>query len=487
MLIKKSFSVRAEVIPATANDQPVPATIRELFRVYQCAAYKATCAMICNTQTQLRYYDSLLFKENTNKNEYIWRKIVDCSDSEMYWRQSNQPLLDQYQKRRERVVSVRVAATSFTEPHRHVAKYIQSQNIFESSLSQDVTKIDLSNSMVRTTMEADWVTATGTTNKIPLEQDAINDHEAMALLCAVIEHMFEQRITPFAEENDDVVLVTATQSKQRVAPVWMQHFCHALSDSDQPRNVRYFLAKVVDNCRHRLRHYSSTLSAAVLRFMADECALTQQPSNLIYDLTVMLLEWSDSYAIHSPSETMSASALLKYMMLHAWHDRKDVYRQRLEIIKCMIELWRDVIVLPKQLLFDSIAKSSDKTSRANACGIQLNAIVVANRLLPWGSDGIADTNVLDNFMRLLFACLDNEHLMIYQSSAQLIGMCLQHLVEEPSGDRSAEIVQVSQTLNLNPCVLFVSKIDEILSEYQKEHYTILVLGTATQIGETPIR
>lgn len=446
-LIKKSFSARSELIV----DQP--ATVRELFRLYQCAAYRATCAMICSTQTQLRFYDSLLFKENIAKNEYIWRKIIDCSDDRMYWRLSNEPLLDDYHRRRERVVSVRVAATSFSVPHRHVAKYIQSQNIFESSLSQDVTKIDLSNSMVRTATEADWVTETNTKNTIPLERDAINDHEVMAVLCAVIEHMFTQRITPYADDDSGAAVAaaaapTATQPpKQRTAPVWMQHFCHALGDADQPRNVRYFLAKVVDNCRHRLRHYSASISEAVLRFLSDECALTAaevQPSNLVYDLTVMLLEWSDTYEIHSQSETMAASALLKSMMLHAWHDRKDVYRQRLEIIKCMIEQWRNVIVLPKQLLYDSVAKSSDTTSRANACGIQLNAIVVANRLLPWRSDGRrdADLNVANNFMRLLFHCLDNEHTMVYQPAAQLIGMCLVHMMtgDELAGDLADDAI-----------------------------------------------
>lgn len=424
---KKSISTRSEVC---VTDDPA---VRELFRLYQCAAYRSICAIISNTQTTLQFYQALLFKENPMKNELIWSKIVDCTDSELYRSRLGQDF-EEYPKRKDRLVSIRQLNAASDDKSKKTARYLQSQSVFESSLSQDITKIDLSCSSVRT--DAEVVRFEGLqTGSIQLEKVAINDHEVMAVICAVIEHMFEKDITPHSAEP--------TQ-KVRIAPLWAEFLCKVLADTNQHRNVRYFLAKVFDNCRTHFRHYASSMTGAVLKFLADECEANGSLNYFIQDLVVMLLEWSDVYKIQSIEEISSASTLLRFLMQNAWHDRKDIFKQHLELIKCVIEQWRDVIVIPKQLLFDSVNKSQRADSRDNAGGIQLNAIVLANNLVPWTASTAA------NFLKSLFICLGNEHANIYQPAAQLVGMCLYHLIapDESENESFEALLQILVKLKL---------------------------------------
>lgn len=422
---KKSLSTRSEVC---GSDDPA---VRELFRMYQCAAYRALCAIISNTQTTLQFYQTFLFKENPMKNELIWSKIVNCTDSELYRSRLGQDF-DEYPKRKDRLVSIRRLNADDKSPK--TARYLQSQSVFESSLSQDITKIDLSRSSIRT--DAEVIRYEGSqTGSVQLEKVAINDHEVMAVICAVIEHMFEKDITPHSADPKQNV---------RIAPKWVEFLYDVLSDSNQHRNVRYFLAKVFDNCRHHFRHYAASMTGAVLKFLADECDANGSFNYFIQDLVVMLLEWSDVYKIQSTEEISSASTLLRFLMQNAWHDRKDIFKQHLELIKCVIEQWRDVIIIPKQLLFDSVNKSQRSESRENTLGIQLNAIVLANNLVPWTASNSA------NFLKSLFICLENEHANIYQPAAQLIGMCLHHLIapDESENESFKALLQILVKLKL---------------------------------------
>lgn len=426
---KKCLSTRSEVC---VTDDPA---VRELFRLYQCAAYRSLCAIISNTQTSLQFYQALLFKENPMKNELIWSKIVDCTDSELYRSRLGQDF-DEYPKRKDRLVSIRRFNDVSDDGSRKTARYLQSQSVFESSLSQDITKIDLSCSSVRTDAEVARFEVVSQTGSVQLEKVAINDHEVMAVICAVIEYMFEKDITPHSADPTQYV---------RIAPLWAEFLCKVLADTNQHRNVRYFLAKVFDNCRHHFRHYAASMTGAVLKFLADECGeITGTLNYFIQDLVVMLLEWSDVYKIQTIEEISSASTLLRFLMQNAWHDRKDIFKQHLELIKCIIEQWRDVIVIPKQLLFDSVNKSQRPDSRENELGIQLNAIVLANNLVPWTASTAA------NFLKSLFICLENEHANIYQPAAQLIGMCLHQLIapDESENGSFAALLQILVKLKL---------------------------------------
>lgn len=357
------------------------------------------------------YYEKLLFKENPTKNELIWRKIIDCRAISLYSK-TLQEDFNELPRRKERLVSIR--GVNESEAHQTDRLFLQSQNVFDSSLSQDVTKIDLSNSSVRTEEEV-AAAQIEMRNVVALERVPINDHEVMATMCAVITSMFEKEITPS---------VSGTE-RSRVAPLWAKHLCRTLEDSTQPSNVRYFLAKLVDNCRVYFKHYAITMTGPVLSFLEQECAAQTEGKRLNFvfmDLTVTLLEWSDVYMIRTEEEIRSAKAVLKCLMENAWHERKEVFKHRLEVIRSLVETWRDIVPLPCQVLYNSITQTLRSDSRDNLCGIQLNAIVLCCNLTPWTDSTSAQ------FFRAVLASLDNEYTAVYQPTAYLLGMMLNRLV-----------------------------------------------------------
>lgn len=389
---KKAFYSHSERL---SSDNPM---LIELFRKYQCAAYRALCALTSNTQTELRFYQKFLFEEKPNENRFIWKHLIDTGNDNLYTDLTLE--VDRNPKLKERFVSIRRQSESLP------TKYIESQNVFQSSLSQDVTKIDLSLSLVRTASADDQTSArreTCAASKYVLEKNSINDHEVMATLCAVVEHMFENRITPIDESMET--------STRRRAPEWIESICAIIEDVSVHKNIRLFLAALIDNCRHRFRFYARTLTKSILKLMTSE-AFNQNMDAFVVFLAVDLLEWNQMYPIETDQEKDMASEVVTNLMRQAWHERRAVFKKNLELIKCLVEIWHSFIHPPRQLLFDSIRHSNDGKSTKNVCGIQLNAIVLANGVIPW-----SDTTHMQ-YLRTLGACIDNESTAVYQPAAQ---------------------------------------------------------------------
>lgn len=370
----------------------------ELFRKFQCAAYRALCALTSNTQIQLQYYHKFLFEEKPNENRFIWKHLIDTTNDNLYTDLTVE--VDRNPKMKERFVSIQRQSDSLPR------KYLESQNVFDSSLSQDVTKIDLSFSSVRTASadgQAIVHRETCATTKYVLEKNSINDHEVMATLCAVVEHMFENSITPIDE--------TIESSTRRRAPEWIESICATIEDDSVHKNIRLFLAALIDNCRHRFRYYARTLTKTILKLLTSD-AFNQNANAFVVFLAVDLLEWNQVYAIETPAEFDMASDLVANLMREAWHERRAVFKKYLELIKFLVEIWRAHIQPPRQFLFDSIRHSNDGKSNKNVCGIQLNAIVLANGLIPWGE------STQTHYLRTLGSCIDNEYTAVYQPAAQ---------------------------------------------------------------------
>lgn len=390
--MKKAFDSHSERLNSDSAD------LVEIFRKYQCAAYRALCSLTSNTQTELKFYHKFLFEEKPNKNRFIWKHLIDTTNDDLYTDLTME--VDRSPKLKERLVSIRRQSDSLP------TKYLESQNVFDSSLSQDVTKIDLSFSTVRTASvdgQAEVRRETCVTTKYVLEKNSINDHEVMATLCAVVEHMFENSITPVDERIE--------ASTRRRALDWIESICAIIEDESVHKNIRLFLAALIDNCRHRFRYHARVLTKSILKLLTS-AAFSRNVNAFVVFLAVDLLEWNQVYAIETPMEFDMASDLVTNLMREAWHERRAVFKKNLELIKCLVEIWRSNIQPPRQLLYDSIRNSNEGKSNKNVCGVQLNAIVLANGLIPWGE------STQTQYLRTLGLCVDNECTAVYQPAAQ---------------------------------------------------------------------
>lgn len=382
---KRAFNAHSERF---SNDDP---TVVEYFRKYQCAAYRALCAFTCSTQHNVENYEKFLFEERPDSHRFIWKHLIDTSNEVLYTDLT--PEVDRMSGVKERFVSIRRIRDDPTPP-----KYPKLQKVFDSSLSQDVTKTDLSFSMVRTAAAAAQFRYRPAVSI--REDNSINDHEVMATLCAVVEHMFESGITLI----DD----TIEASK---APKWIEWICAIIEDDSVHKNIRLFLATLIDNCRHRFRHFALAVTKAILKLLISD-AFNRNMDAFVFVMAVNLLEWDPVYGIQTAEETHLANKLIDNLMRKAWHERLAVFRKNLKLIKHLVEIWRPHICLPHQFLCESIGNSNEAKSKTNLCGLQLNGVVLANQLIPWN-----ETTQIQ-YLRSLESCLDNDSTQVYSPAAE---------------------------------------------------------------------
>lgn len=445
-------------VPKPENDpfSCLNQTRMEWFRKYQCAAYKTACAIACNTKTELFHYEILLFRTPS-----IWKKLINTANALLYTTQWLD--VDSKPRIKQRITSIRcLNKESNTLPR----KYIDSQAIFDSSLSQDVLKIDLSSSVVR---KVNAAAPTYQPHSISLESTAINKHEIMVALCATIEHMFVNQITPY----------NADGSSRTGAPSWVDTICRIIENDGTPQNIRLFLIMVIDNLRSWFSHYAVRVTKALLMFLASY--RFEQIDALTIFLCADLLEWDAKYRIRSEDEIRLANIVMEGLFTYAWSDRKDVFRRNLEIIRNLVEKWRDFLIIPTQLLYDSIKPSGDLKSKQNICGIHLNGVILSNGLIPWNVEQRVE------HLQALGMCIDNEHSVVYQPAAHVLGMALHEiLIEQQSGDdRIDEFLHVLHTKLNRLCSKEESKFLHVLYGVHKYYEPIVDRFLVRIAGQIP--
>lgn len=442
---KKTTTTKSE------SFQTTNAKHMEWFRKYQCAVFKTLCAIISNTATDLKFFDSFVFVE---KN---WTSMIDSTDSTLYKNRSLE--VDKKPLIKERLVSIRRRhednANEQLLPSR---KYIETQNVFESSLSQDVTKIDLSSSYVRTADEVEHQNrlANYQPKTLMLEKNSINDHEVMATVCATIEHMFENKITPINEDG--------TVRRQKI--LWVENLCNVIANKNNKChiNVRVFLATAVDNCHKWLSNYADVLTPAILKFVVDWINFSESIDATAIFLIVDLLEWDSMYKITKDSdieEQNLASTLVEILMKHCFHQQKEFFRRNVELIRNLLERWHEFIQIPHQFLLEKISDPNFE-SKSNISGIHLNGAVLKNELVPW-----TDESKLD-FLRAIGNCLHNKYTDVYQPAAQVCGMALEKIMgKENNGENNGQNNEQSDEQTVDGIQEFINKLVSRLKAWIK--------------------
>ncbi|KFB53322.1 AGAP003967-PA-like protein [Anopheles sinensis] len=390
---KRAYNVRT--IPFRTEDPKVA----ELYRQFQCAAYRALVALISNTNDNARMYSVLIFRETRDKGEFLWRLLIDCSNDETYLESGQE--FDETPRIVEKRVAIRREGVD-TTPHSDLASVVA-----ESSLSQQVSRFDLNNSVMLSAREVALREATelskrqkGTLSRVSLERSKINDHEVMATVCGCIRHLTSAGIT--------------------TEPI-VRFIVDSLIDPGQPKNVRLFLAKVIDNCRRELSNHAALLLAPLMQLIVDG-QIFGGLNALVTDLIALILEWSagDLRCPHPHSCQQVGSSV-----------RQQVFRLNLELIRTLIKQWHDVLTVPTELLFVMVtargvgsSQSEDRSQFELTAGIQLSTIVLINgggRLVPWSESNRED------YLRAVLECLDAPNSTIYKPAAQLLGLCLARL------------------------------------------------------------
>lgn len=182
----------------------------DICRKYRCHAYNAMASIIANSPKFSKLHIKLFIRQENNE-DILWHRLIDTT------KEYNFPLFfDTVPKQRKILLSIKdqlKKERQLNQSHSESVKYIASQRLFSSSLSEDVTNFDFTNSIVRTEKSNDNVVDTfHCQREVYIEGTEINTHECMATICGFIQHIFDSRITELPDDDDDDL----------VLPDWMQ-------------------------------------------------------------------------------------------------------------------------------------------------------------------------------------------------------------------------------------------------------------------------
>uniref|UniRef100_A0A8C0BU30 DNA-dependent protein kinase catalytic subunit n=1 Tax=Buteo japonicus TaxID=224669 RepID=A0A8C0BU30_9AVES len=371
-------------------------------RQYHCAAYNCAIAVISCVFTESKFYQGFLFTEKSEKNLLIFENLIDLK------RQYTFP------------VEIEV-----NEP-----KYLASASyMMDSSLSEEMSQFDFSTGVQGFSYSSQDVTASSThfrrkateyvvlNDEMELEMDELNQHECMASMTTLIKHMQRNQITPKVEEGTVPVDL----------PLWMKFLHGKLGNPSVPLNIRLFIAKLIVNTEDVFRPYAKQWLGPLLQLVVSGNNGGEGIHYMVVEIVVTILSWT---SVATPKgnikDEILANRLLEFLMRNAFHQKRAVFRHNLEIIKTVIECWKNCLSIPYSLIFEKFSRG-DPDTKDNSVGIQLLGIVLANNLPPFDPkceiDRVRYFQALTSNMGLL------KYKEVYAAAAEVLGLALRYIAE----------------------------------------------------------
>ncbi|XP_053322155.1 DNA-dependent protein kinase catalytic subunit [Spea bombifrons] len=397
-------------------------------RQYHCASYNCAVAVVSCVFTESKFYQGFLFTEKKEKNVLILENLIDLQRSYIFPIEVEVPI-----ERKKRYLAIRKEAREAANADSDEPKYLSSQSYMaDSSLSEEMSQFDFSTGVQSFTYSSQASQAAKITQSrkkeltvdvqmqddtMEFEMDELNQHECMAAMTGLIKHMKRNEITPKVAEG-----VTPQE-----LPAWMKFLHTKLGNPSTPLNIRLFICKLIVNTEEVFRPYARFWIGPILQLIVSGNNGDVGIHYMVVESVVTLLSWS-SVATPSglPKDEILANRLLEFLMEHAFHEKRAVYRHNLEVIKTVLECWKDCLTIPYRLIYNGFS-GTDPDKKDNSVGIQLLGLVVANHFSPFDLKcGLP----LENYYRALTNNLALTRFKdVYIAAAEVLGLVLRYIVE----------------------------------------------------------
>ncbi|XP_049710414.1 DNA-dependent protein kinase catalytic subunit isoform X1 [Elephas maximus indicus] len=409
-------------------------------RLYHCAAYNCAISLVRCVFSELKFYQGFLFSEKPEKNLLIFENLIDLNRCYTFPVEVEVPM-----ERKKRYIEIRKEAreaASGDSGHfqNDGPQYISSLSYLgDSSLSEEMSQFDFSTGVQSYSYSSQDTKSTaghfrrrdhqepvGQGELVELEMDELNQHECMAPLTALVKHMQRSQVTPRVEEG----------SMPSSLPPWMKFLHDKLANPSVPLNIRLFLAKLIINSEEVFRPYAKHWLSPLLQLVVSESNGGEGIHYMVVEIVVTVLSWTGTAApVGVPKDEVLANRLLYFLMKHVFHQKRAVFRHNLEIIKTLVECWKDCLSIPYRLIFEKFS-SKDPNSKDNSVGIQLLGIVIANNLAPYdpkcGIESVRYFEALANNIAFV------KHKEVYAAAAEVLGLILRYVTEK--GNVSEEFI-----------------------------------------------
>ncbi|EPQ19881.1 DNA-dependent protein kinase catalytic subunit [Myotis brandtii] len=357
--------------------------------------------------------------------EFFCKIVVDATDV-LKSRFTKVPM-----ERKKKYIEIRKEAREAANGDSGGPHYISSLSyLADSSLSEEMSQFDFSTGVQSYSYSSrDPKSAIGHFRRqehkdptiqddiLELEMDELNQHECMATMTALIKHMQRNQILPKGEEG----------SVPTHLPAWMKFLHDKLGNPLVSLNIRLFLAKLIINTEEVFRPYAKYWLSPLLQLVVSENNGGEGIHYMVVEIVVTVLSWTGiATPLGVPKDEVLANRLLNFLMKHVFHQKRAVFSHNLEIIKTLVECWKDCLSIPYRLIFEKFSRK-DPNSKDNSVGIQLLGIVMANNFPPYdpkcGIESIKYFQALVNNMSFV------KYKEVYAAAAEVLGLVLQYITE----------------------------------------------------------
>ncbi|OXB55687.1 hypothetical protein ASZ78_003819 [Callipepla squamata] len=363
-------------------------------RQYHCAAYNCAIAVISCVFTESKFYQGFLFTEKSEKNLLIFENLIDLKRQYTFPVEIEVPL-----ERKKRYIAIRKEAREAWSGGQDEPKYLASASyMMDSSLSEEMSQFDFSTGVQGFSYSSQDATASSA-------------HFRRKVECIV------------KSVNTDNIRGTVPID----LPLWMKFLHSKLGNPSVPLNIRLFIAKLIVNTEDVFRPYAKQWLGPMLQLVVSGNNGGEGIHYMVVEIAVTVLSWT---SVATPKgnikDEILANRLLEFLMKNAFHQKRAVFRHNLEIIKTVIECWKNCLSIPYSLIFDKFS-SGDPDTKDNSVGIQLLGIVLANNLPPF------DLKCEIDRVRYFQALISNMGLLrykeVYAAAAEVLGLALQYIAE----------------------------------------------------------
>uniref|UniRef100_A0A8C9DUV3 DNA-dependent protein kinase catalytic subunit n=1 Tax=Prolemur simus TaxID=1328070 RepID=A0A8C9DUV3_PROSS len=405
-------------------------------RLYHCAAYNCAISVICCVFSELKFYHGFLFSEKPEKNVLIFENLIDLKHCYTFPIEVEVPM-----ERKKKYIEIRKEAREAANGDSDVPHYMSSLSyLADSSLSEEMSQFDFSTGVQSYSYSSQdpnsttsrfqrWVMITfhiepqapaAQGGVLELEMDELNQHECMAPMVALIQHM-HRSLSPAAGEEGSV---------PRDLSPWMKFLHGKLGNPSVPLNIRLFLAKLIVNTEEVFRPYAKHWLSPLLQLAVSDASGEGGIHYMLVEIVVTVLSWTGvATPAGVPKDEVLANRLLHFLMKHVFHPKRAVFRHNLEIVKTLVECWKDCLSIPYRLIFEKFS-SKDPNSKDNSVGIQLLGIVMANDLPPY--DPKCGVESFQYFQALVNNMSFVKYKEVYAAAAEVLGLVLQYITERKS-------------------------------------------------------
>ncbi|CAF3651048.1 unnamed protein product [Rotaria socialis] len=437
-----------------------------LTRALAASSFNCLISLLICTQTEAKLYKAFIFDANPAKDEYVFENLIDSEQKYTF------PLeLERYYKKDKRtllnILCKKILTTSKSDNPSHqqrlssTPRYLSSQYLFGSSLTDELAVFDFTSAAVNQqhndlskSLSSSLSDNTSTnllsqkkldddkpaliegsddeigSEFIDMEMDELNLHPCMVPMVCLLKHM----------ETNGIIPINDNFSHSSEMPLWMICVYKKFSDPLISFNIKLFLMRLIIHTHTIFKPYARYWLTPIIQMCNQMFENSSEGLNtFIIDTIVILLSWHKQ-AIPSELDSIAVQRLIEHLFSNCSHRNPIVMKSNLDLIKKLIECWKERVHSPTVILYKLISEP-DLKSKQNAIGLSLVGILLANEILPYyvapapvgnlppvttGSSISTVPNDLteDKFNDTILKNMKNTYRNIYAAAAEVIGMLL---------------------------------------------------------------